>query len=272
MPNAPVPVDLSGVSATLLSNLGRRAAAAQAKRPLLEDPVAVEAARLLDYDFAETRGASLHALRVGTFDRAVRRFVRRHPNGTVVALGEGLETQFWRVDNGSVSWLTVDLPAALELRRAVLPAEPRVSSHAGSALTLDWAEEVKPGPTLLTAQGLLPYFQREDVHRLIAGIAERLPGSTLVFDAVPVRMLEVVRRMPGRESEQAAELWSWLFSTDERAAIAAIPGVARIRDLSPPPLFGLAPVALRAVRALPRAVRYALPVIPVLEIGFGEES
>ena len=28
----------------------------------------------------------------------------------MVALGEGLETQFWRVDNGRVRWLTVDCP------------------------------------------------------------------------------------------------------------------------------------------------------------------
>jgi O-methyltransferase involved in polyketide biosynthesis len=33
------------------------------------------------------------------FDREVRRFLAAHPGGTVVALGEGLETQFWRVDN-----------------------------------------------------------------------------------------------------------------------------------------------------------------------------
>jgi len=45
-----VPVDLSGVSATLPSNLGRRAAAARAKRPLLDDPLAVEAVERLDYD------------------------------------------------------------------------------------------------------------------------------------------------------------------------------------------------------------------------------
>jgi hypothetical protein len=34
----------------------------------------------------------------------VRRFLVEHPEGTVVALGEGLETQFWRVDNGLVRW------------------------------------------------------------------------------------------------------------------------------------------------------------------------
>ena len=107
-----IPVDLSGVPATLLSNLGRRAAAARAKRPLLKDPLAVQAAERLDYDFAQApRGVSSHALRVATFDDAVRRFLRRHPAGTVVALGEGLETQFWRVDNGRMqAWPTVDLP------------------------------------------------------------------------------------------------------------------------------------------------------------------
>ena len=73
-----VPVDLSGVSATLLSNLARRAMAARATKPLLDDPLAVEAVERLDYDFTDVpqRGASWHAVRVATFDRAVRRFLK----------------------------------------------------------------------------------------------------------------------------------------------------------------------------------------------------
>lgn len=116
----PIPVDLSGVPETLLGNLGRRAAAARAGA--LQDPVAVEVVDRLDYDFAEfVRGARLHAVRVVTFDRAVRRFLGSHPAGTVVALGKGLETQFWRLDNGQVRWLTVDLPEPMDLRHRVLP-------------------------------------------------------------------------------------------------------------------------------------------------------
>jgi len=34
------------------------------------------------------------------FDEQVRRFLEEHPDGTVVGLAEGLETQAWRVDNG----------------------------------------------------------------------------------------------------------------------------------------------------------------------------
>ncbi|HZS30316.1 MAG TPA: class I SAM-dependent methyltransferase [Gaiellaceae bacterium] len=264
-----IPVELSGVSRTLLANLGRRAVAASAKRPLLDDPLAVAAVERLDHDFAETGGASLHALRVATFDGAVRRFLRRHPAGTVVALGEGLETQFWRVDNGSVKWVGVDLPPVLELRRRLLPEEPRAELHAGSALDLEWADGLEPGaPVLVTAEGLLPYFERDEVHRLIAAMAARLPGSSLVFDVVPARLLELVRRGSGSERDAAVELWTWTFDRDERAALAGISGVARLLDLSPPLRLSGVALALRAARCLPRRLRYALPVLPVLEIRF----
>ena len=271
MAREPVPVGLSGVSATLLSNLARRARAARARRPLLEDPLAVEAVERLDYDFTDvsSRGASWHALRVATFDSAVRRFLKRSPDGTVVALGEGLETQFWRVDNGRMRWLTVDLAPVLDLRRRVLPEESRRLSHSGSALDLRWVDDVEPGASVLvTAQGLLPYFEREQVHALIAAMAERLPRASFVFDVVPEKMLELVRKTSGRERDQAVELWTWLFSPDERATIAELPGIARLRDLSPPLAFGIAPLVLRAVRCLPRRLRYALPVLPVLEAEF----
>jgi len=266
----PIPVDLSGVPETLLWNLGRRAAAARTDASLLDDPLAIEVAGRLRYDFADaTGGARWHAVRVATFDDAVRRFLSPHPDGTVVALGEGLETQFWRLDNGGMRWLSVDLAEVLDLRRRVMPESPRQRSYAGSALDLGWLDLLDPAaPVLVTAQGLLVYFKQNEVHELIAAMAERLPGSSFVFDVVPERMLELARRTPGRESDQAAELWSWLFNSEERAAISQIPGVAGIRDLVPPRAAGLVPLTFRAVRRLPRRVRYALPVLPVLEVRF----
>jgi O-methyltransferase involved in polyketide biosynthesis len=263
-------VDLSGVSETLLGNLGRRAAVARAGTSLLVDPLAIDVADRLDYDFSEvSQGAQWHAVRVATFDGAVRRFLQQFPAGTVVALGEGLETQFWRLDNGRVRWLSVDLPAVLDLRSQVLPESPRLRSYAGSALDLGWLGQVDPAePLLVTAQGLLPYFQRDQVHGLVAALAERLPGRSFVFDVVPEKMLEFVRKMPSRERDQAFELWTWLFSPAEREAISQIPGVAEIRDLVPPLARGLMPLTLRAVRCLPRRLRYALPVLPVLDLRF----
>jgi O-methyltransferase involved in polyketide biosynthesis len=154
----------------------------------------------------------------------------------------------------------------MELRHRLLPDGPRQSSHTGSALDLSWCGELTPAdPILITAQGLLPYFQREQVHGLIADIAQRLPGALLVFDAVPKVMLNVVRRGSGHERDLAVELWTWLFDRDERAAISALPGVEELRDVAPP--LRADPVALAGAAAarLPRRVRYSLPVIPVLQ-------
>lgn len=262
-------VELSGVPATLLGNLGRRAAAARIGA--LDDPLAIQLVDRLDHDFAAfTRGARLHALRVSTFDRAVRRFLGAHPSGTVVALGEGLETQFWRVDNGCVRWLTVDLPETMELRHRLLPDGPRQSSHPGSALELGWLDGLDPAePILVTAQGLLPYFERDQVHELIGAVAERLPGSGLVFDAVPEAMLAIIRRGSGRERDLAVELWTWLLHPAERAAIEAIPGVTELRDLAPPLTRDLHSWGGAAIGRLPRRLRYTLPIIMVLQARFG---
>jgi O-methyltransferase involved in polyketide biosynthesis len=263
-----IPVDLSGVPETLLGNLGRRAAASRIGA--LKDPLAVEIVDRLDYDFAHsTRGVRLHAIRVATFDGAVRSFLGVHPAGTVVALGEGLETQFWRLDNGRVRWLTVELPETMELRGRLLPDGPRQSSHSGSALDLGWVDGLSPAdPILVTAQGLFPYFQRDQVHRLLAGIAQRLPGSVMVFDVVPEVMLDMVRRASGRERDLAVTLWTWLFNAHEYALISAIPGVEKLRDVAPPLKRDLASLGMAAVGRLPRRLRYSLPVIQVLRAKF----
>jgi hypothetical protein len=123
-------IEPGGVAETLLSLYHR---AAEARRPdgVLDDPRAVRLVDGIDFPFGQRFGAAAgawsqwQALRARAFDGAVRRFLAAHPDGTVVALGEGLETTYWRVDNGRVRWLSVDLPEALELRTRLLPREQR---------------------------------------------------------------------------------------------------------------------------------------------------
>lgn len=122
-------VELDRVPETLLWTLYHRAVEARRPGAALRDPKAVELLRQIDFPFEERFGSGeafsqWQALRALCFDRAVERFLTRSPDGTVAALGEGLETQFWRVDNGRVRWLTVDLPEVVELRQRLLPGPP----------------------------------------------------------------------------------------------------------------------------------------------------
>jgi O-methyltransferase involved in polyketide biosynthesis len=243
-----MPAALDAVSETLLWNLYHRAAEARRPDTVLPDPRAVELVDAIDFPFEARFGpaapalAQWQALRAACFDREVRRFLRRRPDGTVVALGEGLETQFWRVDQGRVRWIGVDLPEAVALRRELLPGDPRVGLVASSALDERWLAEVDTaGPVLVTAQGLLMYLTRDEVHRLLTMCATGISSGGIVFDAVSPRM----RDRSGREPPPGTEgyrppRWTWAIDRDERRRIAAIPGVSDLRTLRLPRGRGIA--------------------------------
>jgi O-methyltransferase involved in polyketide biosynthesis len=260
--------DLDGVPETALWTLWFRAVAARDDGGILDDPMAIETVEKLDYPFAERFGqlfpahARIQALRVRTFDRAVREFLATHPEGTVVALGEGLETQFWRVDNGSVRWLTVDLPQSVALRRELFPAHERQRVFAGSALDPAWLDLVDPARgALVTAQGLLMYLQPADVHALIARCAERLPSNGMVFDAVPPWMAGEVRR--GTATFQPPPL-PWTLRPTDLAELKAIhPAISDVRDVRPPASPGLLGWLLPRLRYLP-VLRRARPMVVAL--------
>ena len=52
----------------------------------------------------------------------------------MVALGEGLQTSYWRLGRPEATWLSVDLSDVIKLRERLLPHEPRIRHLAGSAL------------------------------------------------------------------------------------------------------------------------------------------
>jgi O-methyltransferase involved in polyketide biosynthesis len=238
-------VELGAVPETLLWTLYHRAVEARRDDAVLDDPLAVDLVDRLDYPFERFgTGAGLgqwQALRVRCFDDEVRRFLARHPDGQVVALGEGLETQFWRVDNGRVRWLSVDLPEVVELRDGLLPASPRRHTIGCSALDERWIDEVDGARGLLvTAQGLLMYFEPAAVHGFLATCARRLRGGAIVFDAVPewLRARSARGGLKSGEGYQAPP-WQWGIDAPEEQRIAALPGIAELRALRLPRGRGL---------------------------------
>jgi O-methyltransferase involved in polyketide biosynthesis len=194
---------------------------------MLRDTKAIELADAIDYPFEKHFGApeQFHVLRAGGFDRELRRYLQIYPDATVVALGEGLETQFWRVDNGRVRWLAVDLPETIDLRRQLLPDSDRHRSVACSALDLRWMNEVDPSRgVFVTAAGLLMYFESSEVERLIADCATRFPGGYLMFDTIPRWFSEKTKRGFRKTEDYQAPVMPWWLDVD------AIP---RLRALHP---------------------------------------
>ena len=221
------PAELSGVPETLLWTLYQRAAEAARPDTPLRDSRAVQLVEAIDYPFEERFGGGgfgqWQALRARCFDLQVQAFMREHPGGTVVALGEGLETQFWRVDNGHVDWVTVDLPEAIEVRERLLPAGERRTLIARSAFDESWMDEVDGSAgVLITAQGLFMYFDFADVERLVGAIRRRFPGAAIVFDAVPRWLSNASRRGKlGDPARYQPPAWQWGMDGEKRRRLGA---------------------------------------------------
>jgi len=180
--------NLAGVPETMLLALHNRAVEAKRRDGVLTDPDSVRIYDAIDYDFTHRFGASEGALavRAAEIDRVVRQWLERHPDGFVVSLGEGLETQVRRVDNGRMRWLSVDLPEAIRLRECFVPPTNRFRHLAGSALDRGWMDAVEPSSAVfVVAQGLFMYLEPEVVRRLFIAITERFPAVDMAFDVIP---------------------------------------------------------------------------------------
>ena len=232
-------VDLSGVSETALMTLQVRAA--EAKRPdaILEDPKAIQLVDSIDYDFAKfgfTRRQDM-ALRALIFDKHTRRYLIDHPEATVVALAEGLQTSFFRLDDSDVSnqfrWLTVDLPPMIELRRKLLPASERVQMCAQSALDFSWMDQVdKDHGVFITAEGLLMYLQPDEALALITECAARFPGGQMMFDLPPSGLAALTRRGLPTSLRYRVPPMPFTLSVAEAANLVnTVPGVRAVHDV-----------------------------------------
>ncbi|MEM7014982.1 MAG: class I SAM-dependent methyltransferase [Verrucomicrobiota bacterium] len=179
---------LPPVAETMLWPLYGRAAEARRPDAKLRDPLAIRVADSIDYDYAKSFGRPDfgHAARALAIDAELESWIADHPDGQIVALGEGLETQFWRVDNGSICWLSVDLEETIELRRQLLDSSPSIESVASPISDLRWMDSVESDrDVFVTAAGVLMYLEPNQVQALIAAIAERFPRSMIVFDGIP---------------------------------------------------------------------------------------
>jgi O-methyltransferase involved in polyketide biosynthesis len=189
-------------------------------------------------------------IRTLVFDWWVSQFLARHPGGTVIELGTGLNTRFERTDNGTAGWIDLDLPDTIALRRRFFSDTGRRQMVAASLTGEDWLEVVakRPGPYFFVSDGVLTYLTEDEVTGTLARIATRFPGAMLAFDTY-------TRASANREVKMAARRrvapWQWTCDDPrslERLGLTLVESAAVSRP----------PAGLRA--RLPARYRYLLPL------------
>ncbi len=260
---------LTGVSETALLTLRVRANEARRPDSIIDDPMAIELADAIDYDYAKfgfSRRQDM-ALRSLAYDRQTRRYLLDHPKATVVALAEGLQTSFYRLNavGDEFRWLTVDLPPMVDLRRKLLPASERVHMCAQSALDFTWMDQVDAeNGVFITAEGLMMYLQPEDALRLIAECAARFPGGQMLFDLPPSGVAALQRRGVRTSLRYRVPPMPFTLSVSEAAKLVdTVPGIRAVHDLPFPAGRGK---VLNALMWTAQRVPLLDPVRPVLTL------
>ena len=230
---------LTGVSETALLTLRVRANEARRPDSIIDDPMAIELADSIDFDWAKFGFARRQdmAVRALGFDRHTRRYLIDHPQATVVALAEGLQTSIYRLDSSGIGdqfrWLTVDLPPMINLRRKLLPPSDRVQLCAQSALDYTWMDRVEDEHgVFITAEGLMMYLQPDEALGLIAECAKRFPGGQMMFDLPPSGFAALSRRGMRTSLRYRIPPMPFSLTVNEVANLVnTVPGIRAVHDL-----------------------------------------
>ena len=167
-----IKVDLNGTAETMLQSFYARAKYSKSKGNKFYDAKAVELVDKIDYDFSSAHNDSTMSngviARTIVFDELVKNFIEKNPECTVVNIACGLDTRFYRMDNGKLTWYNLDLPETIKVRNQIYNESGRVSTVGVSVLAPQWAKEIKTkGKMLFIIEGLSMYLTHEENKKML---------------------------------------------------------------------------------------------------------
>lgn len=193
---------LTPVERTLLLTLCGRATDAESSSPVLGDTVAAAVAeRIGGADRSAPGGADLAvnvALRTAEIDRHVSNFLKAYPDAVVVELGCGLDTRILRLSPPSgTDFFCIDLPAVVELRRHLLPAQEGESTIVARLEDPEWLDAIPADrPTIIVADGVLTFLDPAEGVRLLNRLTGHFDHGELVCQANITFLARDLGRVP----------------------------------------------------------------------------
>ena len=137
-------------------------------------------------------------------DRMVKNYIAKHPETTVVNIACGMDTRFYRVDNGKVSWYNIDLPVTMAVREKYIQECMRVYNIASSAMDECWAEQIpaEVDTALIIVEGLSMYLSADDVRQILSIINHRFSHATVFMEILNPVFIKKNVENPFRKAER----------------------------------------------------------------------
>lgn len=199
-------MNLSDISRTAIMTLAQRVVEIESRNPVISDNMAVlcfeelfkratesEKKRILGWIKRYKHGLGTIsrkgvANRVKMIDSLVKDYLSKKPFSTVVELGSGFDTRFWRVNNGKCKFIEIDLPEVISLKKELLKDHITHELIGHSVMDSSWIDKLTGhGNTdfLIVAEGLFMYIPPDKIMKIFERISDGLKQSRMIFDIVP---------------------------------------------------------------------------------------
>ena len=131
------------------------------------------------------------ALASAAIDSYVRGFIKTNPNALCINIGCGLDTRFFRVNNGEIKWYDIDLPEVIALRKQLLENHRQVKMLGYNILGKEWITKIETEnrPVLIILEGVLMYFDKKDVKIILGTLCEGFPKSTMIAELLSSKIV-----------------------------------------------------------------------------------
>jgi O-methyltransferase involved in polyketide biosynthesis len=211
-----IKVELGDIQKTLFMPVWARAVETQKDKPILIDKTAVKIIDSVDFDFSPMYqnvpeiSQIAWIARCKRFDIIVRDFIERHPNGTVINIGCGLDTSYERINDSAIIWYDLDLPDVIDLKKKFLNESDNRKFIPSSFLDTKWFDDIIiKDKVLFISTGVFVYFGETAIKEFIIKVADKFDDSELFFDVTSPKGLEIANQVIQKSGLDSRSFFKW---------------------------------------------------------------
>ncbi|HDD0308877.1 class I SAM-dependent methyltransferase [Staphylococcus aureus] len=183
---------LDGIPESMLIPLIARAKEYEYEKPIIKDALSKKIFDGLDDMYKNVTCDDMSqigiSIRSVIIDSVTKRLIKDNKNLIVVNIGCGLDTRFHRFNKEKISWIDLDVPESIEIRKTFFKETDSYKMIAKSMLDYSWIEDVKnykffnsKSNILFIFEGVLMYFDESVMTKLLHTIIKKFGDHNLTF-------------------------------------------------------------------------------------------
>ncbi len=126
------------------------------------------------------------SIRTVIIDCVTKRLIKDNKDLIVVNIGCGLDTRFQRFNKEKISWIDLDVPESIEIRKTFFKESNSYKMISKSMLDYSWIDDVKnykffnsKSDILFIIEGVLMYFDESVMTQLLDTIIKKMQNMII---------------------------------------------------------------------------------------------